>query len=73
MPRGTEAGFMVIHEKDWENSSPEQRDWLVFNTLQSMNTRLEILEQCRTWDKLVLFAGGVIGGFAAACGLTWLT
>lgn len=64
---------MVIHEKDWEKSTPEQRDWLVFNTLQSMNNRLVILEARRAWDKAILFAGGVIGGFAAACGLNWLT
>jgi hypothetical protein len=64
-------GFITVNEKDWEKNSPEQRDWLIFNTLQSMNERLKTLEKRPVADKCFALAGGIIGGFAAALGLKW--
>jgi len=65
-------GFMVINEKDWEKANPEQRAWMTFNTLQSMNSRLEALEKRPLWNKAVAFVGGLFGGAGAALGLKWM-
>lgn len=64
-------GFMIVNEKDWESASAEQRDWLIFNTLQSLDSRLKSLESKSVFDKVCAFAGGVVGGLAAALGLKW--
>lgn len=64
-------GFLVVDEKDWQGQSPEQRDWLIFKTLKSMDDRLKVLEKRPLTDKCWSFAGGVIGGFLAALGVKW--
>lgn len=55
-------GFLILNERDWQHATPEQRDWMVFNTLQEMNRRLDILEKCFPWRNLYVFAGSMIGG-----------
>lgn len=62
-------GFIILNRDDWEHTAPEQRDWLIFNTLQAMNTRLEKLEKRTFVDKVSSFAGGVIGGIVGFLGL----
>jgi len=62
-------GFLVLNEKDWENMTPEQKEWATFNTLQSMNERLKTLEKRPFHDKCFSFMGGIIGGAAAAVGI----
>ena len=62
-------GFLVLNEKDWEKMDQQQRDWAVFNTLQSMNGRLKALERKTFIDKVFSFAGGIVGGGAAAVGI----
>ncbi|MBN2397104.1 MAG: hypothetical protein JXI32_01885 [Deltaproteobacteria bacterium] len=62
-------GFMVVTEKDWEKATPEQRDWYIFNTLQSLNERLKKLEKQTLLYKVYAFAGGVVGGAIAALGI----
>jgi len=61
-------GFLVIDEKDWKELTPERRDWLIFNTLKSMDARLQKLER---WSSCFSFLGGIVGGFVAALGLKW--
>lgn len=55
-------GFMIVSEKDWEKATSDQRDWLVFNTLQSINLRIAELEARDTYFKLCSFGGGIVGG-----------
>jgi len=55
-------GFMVITEKDWEHADSTQRDWMVFNTLQSLNTRMQLLEKRDFYYKVCAFGGGMVGG-----------
>jgi hypothetical protein len=55
-------GFMVITEKDWEHATSEQRDWMVFNTMQSVNQRLGSLERRDLYYKICAFGGGMVGG-----------
>lgn len=68
----TDERFLVCDENDWEGLSPEQRDWLVFKTLRSMDDRLMKLEKRPFIDKCYAFAGGTIGGFMAALGIKYL-
>ena len=60
-------GFMIVGDKDWEKADQEQRSWMIFHTLQSMDKRLYQLEH-RHVDKIYAFIGGIIGGI-----LTWIT
>lgn len=62
-------GFLVLDEQDWEGATPEQRDWMIFKTLKSLDARMSKLEKRPVVDKCFAFLGGVIGGFAAAIGI----
>jgi hypothetical protein len=62
-------GAIIIKDKDWERATPEQRDWMIFNTLQSLDRRLQKLERQPWIDKSLAFIGGVIGGGLAFLGI----
>ena len=62
-------GFIVIDENDWECTPPEKRDKLMYQTMKSIDLRLQKLEKRPIIDKCFSFAGGVIGGAAAALGI----
>jgi len=64
-------GF-VITKETWAELPAEQREWLLFDTLQSVNERLKIVEKRPLLDKCIAFAGGIIGGFLAALGYKWV-
>ena len=64
-------GFLVVDEKDWCDASADQRDWMTFKTLKSIDERLQKLEKRPLTDKCFSFLGGVIGGFAAVLGIKW--
>lgn len=61
-----EDRFLVCDEHDWEGLTPEQRDWMLFKTLRSVDSRLQSLER---WNKFYSFIGGVVGGAMAAFGI----
>lgn len=58
--------FLVCDDKDWDGMTTDQRDWMIFKTLRSMDDRLKSLER---WNKALSFAGGIIGGALAAIGI----
>ena len=63
-------GF-VITKESWREMPAEQREWLLFDTLQDMNTRLKTVE-CRPFkDKCYSMLGGLVGGALAAFGVKW--
>jgi len=62
-------GFIIIDEHDWESTPPEKRDKLMYQTMKSIDLRLQKLEKRPIIDKCFSFAGGVIGGAAAALGI----
>jgi hypothetical protein len=64
-----ENGFLVLDEKDWKDASAEQRDWMVYKTLKSMDSRLKKLERRSVVHNCFSFVGGVIGGILAAIGI----
>ncbi|NLT24645.1 MAG: hypothetical protein GXX82_16505 [Syntrophorhabdus sp.] len=55
-------GFLTFTEKDWEKTPPERRDWIVYNTLRSMDERLKKLEQRRFLNFAWMFVGSAAGG-----------
>lgn len=59
-------GFLVVDEKDWKELAPDRRDWLIFNTLKSMDMRLKKLER---WNVGTSFIGGIVGGVASFFGI----
>ena len=59
-------GFLVITEHTWKKMPPEERDWIIYETLKHTNDRMKKLEK---WNKPFSFIGGILGGFLAACGL----
>ena len=61
-------GFLVLNEKDWANMTPEQREWAIFNTMQSMHNRLSSLEKKGWMNKAYATMGGIVGGIAAVVG-----
>ena len=62
-------GFLVLDEQDWKEATPEQRDWMIFKTLKSMDARMSALEKRPLMDKCFSFFGGAVGGFAATLGI----
>lgn len=64
-------GFLVLDEKDWETATPEQRDWMIFKTLKSLDNRMQKLEKRPLIDKAFAFTGGVVGGALASFGIKW--
>ena len=62
-------GYMIITEKDWEKATPENRSWMLFNTVQNMNNRLKKLERRPIVDKVLAFGGGIFGGALAYLGI----
>jgi hypothetical protein len=64
-------GFIVLDEVDWEGMDQDQRSWMLFKTLKSIDARLSKLEKRPLTDKCWSFLGGAVGGFAAALGLKW--
>ncbi len=65
----TDDRFLVCDNEDWEGMNADQRDWLIFKTLRSMDKRLHRLE---IWNKCFSFAGGFVGGVAAVFGIKLL-
>jgi hypothetical protein len=55
-------GFIVVNKEDWEKTPGEQKDWLIFNTLQSLNERIAMLESQFTFKTTLSFFGSVVGG-----------
>jgi hypothetical protein len=62
-------GFITVNRKDWEDATPEQRDWMIFNTLQTIHVRLKALEKKGLYDKGCSLLGGIIGGACAFFGI----
>lgn len=60
-------GF-IISKETWDNMPEEQRSWIMFETMQSVNAQIKMLKR---WNRLSSFAGGIIGGILASFGIKW--
>ncbi len=49
----------------------KQKLWAIYNTLQTMDTRMKCIERRPIADKCFAFLGGVVGGFMAAFGIKY--
>lgn len=55
----------LIDKNDWKNMAQEEREWLTFNFLQNLDTRVEKLENRKWLHAGLQMVGGVVGGFSA--------
>jgi hypothetical protein len=62
------ANGFAITKETWEHMPTEQRDWIVFETMQGMRNDIEKLKKRPVTDKLYSFAGGIVGGICAFFG-----
>lgn len=60
---------MIITKESWANMPDDEKNWLMFNTIQSMDRRITKLEKGTIINKSLTFAGGVIGGIAFWLGI----
>lgn len=60
---------MVITEESWAKIPEEEKSWLTYNTIQSMDRRIAKLEKGGVINKSLTFAGGIIGGIAFWLGI----
>ena len=55
-------GFLVVTKDTWEHMPKDQRDWMMFDTMQRMDARLKKVERQSLIHKGCAFAGGIVGG-----------
>ena len=53
---------MVVTKESWEKMPDNEKNWLMFNTLQSMDKRIVKLEHGGLVSKALAFTGGAVGG-----------
>lgn len=53
---------MVLSEESWKNLTPENRDWIIYNTLNDLDDRVKIIERRKIINTSITFVGGVFGG-----------
>ena len=53
---------MVVTKESWEKMPANEKNWLMFNTIQSMDKRIVKLEHGGLVNKTLAFTGGAIGG-----------
>jgi len=66
-----EDRFLVCDEKDWEGLTQDQREWMLYKTMRSIDRRLTNIEGKGWTHKAYAAAGGIIGGAIAAIGIKW--
>ncbi len=64
-------GKMVVSKEAWNRLESNDREWLMFDTMQSLDKRLSDLEDKGFFHKACSAVGGVIGGALAAFGIKW--
>jgi len=58
--------------EEWQGLTDDQRDYAIFQALNSLNRRLENLEKRPLADKIYAFLGGIVGGALAFLGFLGL-
>ncbi|MFA5377514.1 MAG: hypothetical protein WC455_17315 [Dehalococcoidia bacterium] len=58
-------GF-VITKETWDHMPKEQRDWILFDTMQRLTSEVKCLKR---WNKGMGFCGGIVGGIVAFFGV----
>ncbi len=62
---------MILDEHTFKALPDEEKLWLIFKNYGLLDNRLKTLENRKLWNGAKSFAGGLIGGAAAAIGMIW--
>ena len=62
---------MVVTKETWANIPDDEKLWMIFNTVQSLQKRVTQLERGGWLHKGLAFTGGVMGGAACFLGFRW--
>lgn len=62
---------MTVTEESWKKIPDDEKLWLIFNTVRSLDRRITKLERGGWLHKGLAFTGGIIGGAACFLGLKW--
>ena len=62
----TMSNGFIISKDTWDHMPENQRDWILFDTMQSLTMEVKILKR---WNRVFSFAGGIVGGAATALGI----
>jgi len=61
-------GKMIVTRETWKELDEEDRGWLLYETVNGLEKRVERIEGRNLFDKTCSFLGGVLGGVAAVLG-----
>ena len=53
---------MIISKETWRNLPGEDREWILYNSLQELDIRLQKHENQGFFYKTQAFIGGIVGG-----------
>jgi len=60
---------MVVTEESWNKMPDNERSWLLYQTVRSLDRRVEKIENRKWLDSAKILFGSMIGGAAAAIGI----
>ena len=61
---------MIVSPERWKGMDEDERTWLIYETLMSVEQRVTKLEH-NYMHKTLSFVGGIIGGAAIFLGFRW--
>lgn len=64
----THKNEVVMDEKTWGKLTPENRDWIIYNTVAGQGKRIDKLENRHLVHKALSVVGGFIGGMMGVFG-----
>ncbi len=59
---------MVVNQETWNKISPDDRAWILYNTMLDIEERLKRLENRSFFNKTLAFLGGIFGGIVSVFG-----
>lgn len=59
---------MIVNKETWNKLAGEERDWILYNSLQDLDERLRHLENKSFFNKSLAFLGGIFGGMVSFFG-----
>lgn len=62
---------MVISKDDFKALPPDDRDYIIYTTVNNVERRVYALEQKRWINRGASFLGGIAGGIIAILGVKW--
>lgn len=66
---GSSQAHMVISKDDFKALPPDDRDYIIYTTVNNVERRVSVLEKRKLIDKGVAVVTGFLGGIAGILGL----